>query len=105
MLNWLQVIIDFENTPMYRLWFFVYYSCSFVLLLVVRRPDRCVGLMSTAIESSNCQSLLGCIRQPVLAADAADIAMLALPTRARPYCASVSSCVTAVLLLGWVAHK
>lgn len=32
----LQVIVDFDNTPMYRLWFFACYSCSFILLLVVR---------------------------------------------------------------------
>lgn len=29
----LQVIVDFENTSFFRLWFFVYYSASFVLLL------------------------------------------------------------------------
>jgi hypothetical protein len=30
----LQIIIDWKNTPFYRLWFFAYFAASFVLINV-----------------------------------------------------------------------
>jgi hypothetical protein len=29
----MQVIVDFENTSFFRLWFFIYYAASFILLM------------------------------------------------------------------------
>jgi len=47
----LQVIVDWENTGFYRLWFFTYFSASFVLLLIysfwagwLTSPDKTVSV-------------------------------------------------------------